>query len=52
MSESEYSLLSYGQFEKMTFFPPDPLVKGQLQSFCWIKGCANFHEMVQVYRKR
>ncbi len=26
MSGSEYSLLSYGQFEKMTFFPPDPLL--------------------------
>jgi hypothetical protein len=25
MSGSEYSLRSYGQFEKMTFFPPDPL---------------------------
>ena len=27
MSGSEYSLLSYGQFEKMTFFPPDPLTE-------------------------
>jgi hypothetical protein len=25
MSGSEYLLWSYGQFEKMTFFPPDPL---------------------------
>ena len=26
MSGSEYLLWSYGQFEKMTFFPPDPLI--------------------------
>ena len=26
MSGSEYLLLSYGQFEKVTFFPPDPLI--------------------------
>ncbi len=26
MSGSEYLLWSYGQFEKMTFFPPDPLL--------------------------
>jgi len=25
MSGSEYLLWSYGRFEKMTFFPPDPL---------------------------
>jgi hypothetical protein len=25
MSGSEYLLWSYGHFEKMTFFPPDPL---------------------------
>ena len=28
MSGSEYLLWLYGQFEKMTFFPPDPLVIG------------------------
>ena len=27
MSGSEYLLWPYGQFEKMTFFPPDPLTK-------------------------
>ena len=26
MSGSEYLLWSYGQFKKMTFFPPDPLI--------------------------
>jgi hypothetical protein len=26
MSGSEYLLWSYGQFEKMTIFPPDPLI--------------------------
>jgi hypothetical protein len=31
MSGSEYLLWSYGQFEKMTFFPPDPLVSRQRQ---------------------
>ena len=30
MSGSEYILWSYGQFEKMTFFPPDPLPKNQV----------------------
>jgi len=25
MSGSEFLLWSYGQFEKMTFFPPDPI---------------------------
>ncbi len=25
MNGSEYLLWSYGQFEKMSFFPPDPL---------------------------
>ena len=35
MSGSEYLLWSYGQFEKMTFFPPDPLV---LSSFSVSQG--------------
>ena len=26
MSGPEYLLWSYGQYEKMTFFPPDPLI--------------------------
>jgi len=26
MNGSEYLLWSYGQFEKMSFFPPDPLL--------------------------
>jgi hypothetical protein len=30
MSGSEYLLWSYGQFEKMTFFPQDPLLDTRL----------------------
>ena len=31
MNGSEYLLWSYGQFEKMSFFPPDPLLEGHLE---------------------
>jgi hypothetical protein len=33
MSGSEYLLKSYGQFEKMTFFPPDPLLEEHISVF-------------------
>ena len=33
MSGSEYSLLSYGQFEKMTFIPPDPLAQTNMAEY-------------------
>jgi hypothetical protein len=32
MSGSEYLHWSHGQFEKMTFFPPDPLAKKELNN--------------------
>ena len=43
MSGSEYSLLSYGQFEKMTFFPPDPLAesKGLVGLSFWLPSLLN-----------
>jgi hypothetical protein len=35
MSGSEYLLWSYGQFEKMTFFPPDPLMEDRPSTKLW-----------------
>ena len=35
MSGSEYLLWSYEKFEKMTFFPPDPLMEGRPSTKLW-----------------
>jgi len=43
MSGSEYLLWSYGQFEKMTFFPPDPLPGVWTHSGCMTAAAAMVH---------
>jgi hypothetical protein len=37
MSGSQYLFWTHGQFEKMTFFPLDPLLVIQREDQCWYK---------------
>ena len=54
MSGSEYSLLSYGQFEKMTFFPPDPLAQTNMAEYAeaGFPGCVESTDCTHITTER